>query len=468
MQVQGGSAGGRTGSVLTRRAFFALAPALAQAAAPPNIVLLLSDDQGWGDTGYNGHPVLKTPHLDAMAAAGLRFDRFYAAAPVCSPTRGSCLTGRHPFRYGITWALGHGVSRDESLRESEVTIAEVAQAAGYTTGHFGKWHLGVDKRNGELIPTPGRHGFDRWFSTEKKVPTYNPYTVEGDGPYYEDGRRATVDLAGDDSRILMDRAIPFIEAAAAAKRPFLAVIWFHSPHEPVLAGPEHRRMYAAEPEKAQHYYGAITAMDEQIGRLRRTLRELGVAGNTLVWFSSDNGPEGDAIGPRSPGSAGPFRGRKRSLFEGGIRVPAILEWPSRVTRPAVTSMVCSTSDVFPTLVEAMGRRAQPAGPLDGISLLPLLDGKMRQRPSPLAFETQGDRRQTRGSPRLALIENRYKLLTDGTAEGEMLYDVLADPRERINLAGSRPAVADVMRRQLLRWSEQCARDYGASGNVAKP
>ena len=237
----------------------------------PNIILLMADDMGWGDAGYNGHPALETPHLDSMAAGGLVFHRFYSAAPVCSPTRGSALTGRHPFRYGIYYA------NTGKLLQSELTLAEVLKLKGYTTGHFGKWHLGTlskkirdSNRGGKPGDTihyspPWRHGFDVCFSTEAKVPTWDPMIVpekeaggvgtgfsQGDffGTYYWTGEEQMEkdNLEGDDSRVIMDRVIPFIRDAARHDKPFLAVVWFHTPHSPVVAGKDYLYMY---PEKDQ-------------------------------------------------------------------------------------------------------------------------------------------------------------------------------------------------------------------------
>ena len=443
----------------------------------PNVILCMADDQGWGDTGYNGHPFLQTPSLDAMCAAGLRFDRFYSGAPVCSPTRGSALTGRHPYRYGIPTAnAGH-------VRAGEVTLAEMLKERGYATGHFGKWHLGTltndveDGRRGGRRPEhyapPWEHGFDESFSAEVQMPTWNP--MEGQmfpskywtGP----GEHATENLDGDDSRVIMDRAIPFIRKAAQSGTPFLAVIWFHTPHAPVVAGPRHRGMYAEFSEGEQHYYGCITALDEQVGRLRAELRDLGAAGNTMLWYCSDNGPEGRT--PRagnSRGSSGGLRGRKRSLFEGGVRVPGILEWPDRVAAGRSTAVPCSTSDYLPTVADVLGLDS-PADdrPLDGISLAPLIDGGMERRGRRIAFQCpDGAERgmQSRlGSPDHALIGDRFKFLSyldEERAGDDMLFDLAADPGERHNLLEELPELAASMRRELQEWDASCERsDQGA-------
>jgi arylsulfatase A-like enzyme len=422
----------------------------------------MADDLGWGDPGFNGNTVIRTPHLDAMAAAGLRFTRFYAAAPVCSPTRGSCLTGRHPYRYGVFFA------NDGHLRDREVTLAEVLQAQGYATGHFGKWHLGTLSRDysgkgtgrkpGANYMTPGRSGFEEWFSTEFAVATWDPYDPANSHSknydvralYWHNGTNVTEKLEGCDSRILMDRALPFIGKAVAAGRPFLAVIWFHAPHAPVVAGPKYKQMYGQYSEDEQHYYGCITALDEQIGRLRAELRRLNVADNTMLWFCSDNGPEGrDGRQGRNRGSAGPFRGRKRDLLEGGIRVPALLEWPGRVKRGQVTDVPCCTADYYPTVLDVLGFTAQgQPEPVDGISLRPLLEGAMKERATPIAFES---------AAQIALVDNRYKLYSADRGKSYALYDLLADPGETKDLAAGDPARVAAMKTKLDNWRESCKR-----------
>jgi arylsulfatase A-like enzyme len=277
-----------------------------------NIILIMADDLGWGDVGFNGNKLIKTPALDDMAKNGMVFSRFYAAAPVCSPTRGSCLTGRHPFRYGVFHA---NVGK---MEPEEVTLAEYLKEKGYSTGHFGKWHLGtltndeIDANRGGRDPEhyspPWENGFEECFSTESKVPTWNPMITPdreagdvgnrtpGDhfGTYYWSGPgvKVTDNLEGDDSRIIMDRVIPYIEEQTKSNNPFFAVIWFHTPHLPVLTGEEYRKLYAGQSIDVQHYYGAISAMDEQIGRLNDKLKELNATENTLIFFTSDNGPEG--------------------------------------------------------------------------------------------------------------------------------------------------------------------------------
>ncbi len=441
-------------------------------ASVPNVILCMADDQGWGDTGYNGHPFLKTPHLDAMSRAGLRFDRFYSGAPVCSPTRGSALTGRHPYRYGVPTAnAGH-------MKAAEVTLAELLKERGYTTGHFGKWHLGTltndqdDGRRGGRQPDhyapPWEHGFDQSFSAEVQMPTWDPMKDQAFPSQYwtGPGEFATENLDGDDSRVIMDRAIPFIQQAVADQTPFFAVIWFHTPHSPVLAGPQHRAIYADFSEGEQHYYGCVTALDEQVGRLRDELSQLGVAGNTMLWYCSDNGPEGRTPQVRNNrGSSGGLRGRKRSLFEGGVRVPGILEWPERVEPGQSSNIPCSTCDYFPTVAAVLGvDQPDDDRPVDGVNLLPLIDGAMERRERPIAFQTpdsgEGGMTSRFGSPDHALIGNRYKLLSfldEERADQDMLFDLAVDPGERDNLVENLPDVAAAMKAELRQWDASCAR-----------
>lgn len=437
---------------------------------PPNIILIMADDLGWGDVGFDGNLYLQTPELDKMARNGIKLNRFYAASAVCSPTRGSVLTGRHPERYGITHAnTGH-------MKPEEITIAEVLKNRGYRTGHFGKWHLGTltvtekDANRGgpegaAHYAPPWENGFDVSFSTESKVPTWDPMItpepaaqdignrVPGEhfGTYYWTGENQKVsdNLSGDDSRIIMDRVIPFVEQAAQAKRPFLSVIWFHTPHLPVVAGPDYRNRYANFSEDKQHYYGSITAMDEQIGRLRRFLREKGLAENTLILFCSDNGPEGPEQINRTQGSAGPFRGRKRSLYEGGIRVPALIEWPAKIEAGQKTNLPVSTSDIFPTLLGILGVDTEKGTqPLDGTNIFPFIQNKSETRETFIAFKFQKQQ---------AIMDNQFKLYSADNGENFALFDLLNDPGETTDIASDNPQKTAKLSQDLENWLVSCER-----------
>ncbi|MCX6326936.1 MAG: sulfatase-like hydrolase/transferase [Bacteroidia bacterium] len=443
----------------------------------PNIILMMADDMGWGDVGFNGNTIIKTPNLDEMARASMRFERFYSPGPVSSPSRGGCLTGRHPYRYGI-WSANEG-----HMRKEEITIAEALKTQGYTTGHFGKWHLGTLNpqmgptnkagRNPERnFTTPGMNGSDEWFATETCVRTWDPMIDNTLNPYWHNGVIETENLSGDDSRILMDRAIPFIRKAADEETPFLAVIWFHAPHGPVVAGPEFREMYKDYDEGQQHYYGCITALDVQVGRLRKELKDIGVAENTIIWFASDNGPEGNTGDEgTSRGSAGPFRGRKRSLWEGGIHVPGLVEWPAQIKPGISTAIPCSGLDYFPTILDILGFKMQgQPDPIDGVSLLPLIKDNMKERPVPIPFETLGGTgsNSSRGSARMALVDNRFKLLTDmaGPDDKDLLFDLVADQGETTDISAQNPEIVKSMKETLLDFRESCKKSLsGENYNV---
>jgi len=353
---------------------------------------------------------------------------------------------------------------------------------GYATGHFGKWHLGTlapdysgkKGRNPEKnYMTPGMSGFDEWFSTEYSVSTWDPYDPKNahngiTDPrvlFYHNGRNI-VDgpaegLVGDAARMVMDKALPFIQKATKDDTPFFAVIWFHAPHLPVVGGPEFLAMYPELDENTQNYYAVITAVDRQMGRLRNALREFGVAEDTMLWFAADNGPEGNpGKKGRSQGTAEPFRGRKRSLYEGGVRVPGLLEWPEKVVAGSETSVSAVTSDYFATVLDVLGYTLPAAKrrPYDGVSLIPLIEGKMSQRSSPIGF--QGHGMATLNDNRFKLVHNpgMKRLKSDNGRAPVMeweLYDLENDPSESKNIIDEHATIAAKMRKQLEEWQESC-------------
>jgi arylsulfatase A-like enzyme len=436
------------------------------ASKQPNIVLCMADDQGWGDMAYNGHPVVKTPHFDAMAAETLRFDRFYAAAPVCSPTRGSVMTGRHPNRFGC-FQWGH------PIRPQEITVAEALKTAGYVTGHFGKWHLGSVCKGSPV--NPGAKGFDEWLSA--------PNFFDNDPIMSREGK--AVPTRGESSMITVDAALEFIRRHVKGPGPFLAVVWFGSPHNPHQAVEQDRRLYDDQPQKVRDFYGEITGMDRAFGKLRKELRTLGIHENTILWYCSDNG------GLPGLGITG-GRGNKGQIYEGGLRVPAILEWPARIPGHRATGVPCNTCDIYPTLLEIAGVRMNRQPPLDGISLVPLIDGRMTARPRPMGFwdhptpgvqtpsvkwmaslyEAQQAGKEVDDPARLFLdagtIEQQYpqdsfpghaawldwpwKLhRIDRKNVKYELYNLADDPQEGNELAGGNPERVAAMKAQLEAW-----------------
>jgi len=403
-----------------------------EGARNPNIILCMTDDQGWGDVSYNGLKQIQTPALDAMAAKGMRFNRFYAAHPSCSPTRASVMTGRHPYRMGCIWP-------GMPLKKEEMTIAQAVKRAGYATGHFGKWHLNGVAGPGKLIPdsdplSPRNVGFDEAFS----VSNY----FELDWTFSHNGVPEKV--TGDGSDAIVGAALKFIEENVKQDKPFLAVIWFGSPHVP-------HKPLAADLKKAggSAYYGEMVGVDRSMGTLRRGLRRLGIADNTLVWFCSDNGSWLDPAAPSAHGSNGPLRGRKGELWEGGVRVPGLIEWPARIKRPVVTEVSACTSDIYPTIMDILNLKVpNQVEPLDGISLVPLLDGRMKERPSPIGFWARGFG--------LAWNDNRYKLIQNGPDKWD-LYDMTVDISEETDLADRHPEIVNRMKAELENWRQSVLR-----------
>lgn len=334
--------------------------ATASAAERPHIVLVMADDHGYGDTGFTGHPFVRTPHLDAMAQVGVVFNRFYASAPVCSPTRASVMTGRHPFRVNVP---NHG----HYLRPHETTIAEALKSAGYVTGHFGKWHIGSVQPDSPT--SPGGAGFDEWLSGLNFFDN-DPY-LSRNGHYEH--------LKGPGSVISMDATIDFMKKHAAGDKPIFAVTWFPSPHDPQAELPQDMpdaaTLYNDQQTKKPGYFREITLLDQQVGKLRQALRDLNIAENTLLFYCSDNG------GLVAASSGG--RARKGSIYEGGLRVPAVMEWPARYKAKSIDTPAF-TSDLYPTLVAIAGATVDEQPPLDGIDLTPVLDGTQTERP-PMGF-----------------------------------------------------------------------------------
>ena len=445
----------------------------------PNVILCMADDQGFGDVGYYGNPVPKTPNLDEMARSGLRLDRFNAAAPVCSPTRGSVLTGRHPNRFGcFSWGY--------TLRPEEVTVAEVLKGAGYRTGHFGKWHLGSVLADGPNNPESA--GFETWLSA--------PNFYDNDPILSREGR--AVPLKGEGSMIAVEAALEFIGEPSEDDAPFLAVIWFGSPHDPHSATEETRAPYDDLPEGLRDYYGEVNGIDRAMGRLRSALRDRGLADETLVWYTSDNGPQGPE--GRGLGSSGGLRGRKGTVWEGGLRVPTIIEWPKAIPEPRTSALPSGTVDILPTLADLAGAEL-PDRPLDGVSLAPLILGRMESRPGPLGFwdvpapgrktpsaammaELLDAQRAGRAGVELpdppsepaadliaafeavealpghaAWIDGRHKLHRIAGPEGERLelYDLIDDPGETSDLAEQEPDLVDAMARGLDAWQASVVR-----------
>ena len=439
---------------------------LVRKASRPNVVLVMADDQGWGDTGYNGHPFVKTPELDAMAEAGFILDRFYAAAPVCSPTRASVMTGRNPIRTKVT---NHG----RYMRPHEQTIAESLKDAGYVTGIFGKVHLGSGQPDSPC--NPSGMGFDEW-SVGLNFYDNDPYL----------SRNGVIEhRKGKGSVIAMDDALAFLRKHKDDDRPLFTVVWFPSPHDPHQEVPDGPSMY--DGKKKAGYYREITLLDQQVGRLRRGLRDMGIADNTIVWYCSDNGGLNEAT------SGG--RKRKGSIYEGGLRIPGIIEWPARKLKGR-SSVPTWTCDIYPTVLAMANVHYDNPHPIDGIDISDIVAGRTDKRSRPMGFWHQFQPGQATWSDRIqkAIMEKQlagvptphdpprmkkdvdefpqfdvststghvawtdwpWKLHRITTKKGEQryeLYNLANDPMEATDLAGE-PAQEERLPRmqgELRRW-----------------
>lgn len=402
----------------------------AQETKRPNIILVMSDDQGWGQTGYNNHPFLQTPNLDKMAENGLRFNRFYAGAPVCSPTRASVLTGRSNDRTAV-YAHGYAMCKQEK------TIAQALKKAGYKTAHFGKWHLNGLRGPGVPIfssdsRNPGQFGFDDWLSTSNFF-DMNPI-MSRNGEF--------VEMKGESSQIIVKEALQYIENEKDKNQPLFIVIWYGSPHNPWIADEKNKTLFSELDEETQNHYGELIAMDKSIGELRKGLRSMKIEGNTLVWFNGDNG----GLRNFGPETVGGLRGFKGQIYEGGLRVPCIIEWPKGIIPNRITDYPASTMDIFPTIGDIVDLpKSSMITPVDGISIHKLFTTDVKTRETPIPFRYQSE---------AAIIDNNYKLISLDIKKDEFeLYDLEKDPKESNNIIGNEQEIAQRMIKEFKFWNQ---------------
>ena len=373
---------------------------LACHADRPHIILMMADDQGWGDTGYNGHPFVQTPALDGMARDGFVFNRFYAAAPVCSPTRASVLTGRNPIRCKVPQ---HG----RYMRPHEQTIAEALKANGYVTGIFGKVHLGSGQPDTPC--NPSGMGFDEWCVG---------LNFFDNDPYLS--RHGKVEhRKGKGSELLMDDAIAFLQKHKDSNRPTFTVIWFPSPHGPFGEKPDGPPLYTDKSQAG--YFREITLLDQQVGRLRNALDTMGMADQTLLWYCSDNG----GLATKTSGG----RMKKGSIYEGGLRVPSVVVWPDGKLQGR-TDFPAMTSDIYPTLLAITDTHVAGQHPLDGIDLVPVFRKQITKRPKPMGFWHDFQGGQSTWSDRIlkAIMEKQHANAPTPHDRERMLKDVNEFPQ----------------------------------------
>lgn len=434
-------------SILATIALCAAAGTSAAAPRKPNVLLILTDDQGYGDLSLHGNPYVKSPNIDRLAQAGVRFDRFYVNS-FCAPTRAALLTGRYPVRCGV-WGVTHN---KEAMRPEEVTLAEALRGAGYRTACFGKWH------NGEQFPyTPPGQGFDEFlgFHNGHINNYFDTELIRGAAP---------TPTRGYITDVLTDEALRFI--GAQRDRPFFCYLAYNAPHSPYQVPDRYFDKFKARglDDAVSAFYGMCENIDDNVGRLLAVLDETGHARDTIVLFLTDNG-----------GTAGVklynagMRGGKVSVHEGGSRVPLFIRWPGRLDAGRVVKQLAAHIDIFPTLLDLCGVPSPQGPPLDGRSLRPLLEGREKDWPQRVLF-IHNPISQTNRYPG-AVRTPQYRLVreirgpgggsrakpNDGSASEWQLYDMQADPGETRDLAKKQPEIVARLSTLYEQWYDDTAR-----------
>ena len=414
----------------------------AQAAEPPrtNVILILADDLGWGDVSCNGRKQWATPNIDRLAEEGTRFTRFYTAAVVCAPSRAALMTGKS--------TIHDGVSRnDADLPASEVTLAEALKARGYATALFGKWHHGRPRTGQKAYVHPMDQGFDEFFGFTDAVHAWEQF------PQKLWNGREQVAVSGLANDLFTDHAVDFLKRRKDA--PFFLYLPYNAPHfhiqapadEVALQRGKFKERNPAEPVNAT-YAAMITRLDKCVGRVLQAVDDLGLTKHTLILFTSDHGATFEAGNKGASDfhdSNGPFRGQKRTLWEGGVRVPAMVRWPIHVPAQAVSDDPYIMTDVFPTVLAACGYQPDPAWKVDGIDVLACWTGQVIAPKRTFFWEWRSE-----GYRQFAVLRDRLKLVI--TADGRPeLFDVIADPAERRNVIAQYPEVARELQSELKAW-----------------
>ena len=447
------------GDNLTRRGFLrsaslgtaALAAMGAVCAKPPprkpNIILIMADDLGYGDLGCYGGKAIATPHLDALAAAGLRFTDFHANGPVCSPTRAALLTGRYQQRAGIDGVVTARNHRHTGMALEEVTFAEVLREAGYATALFGKWHLGY-----AVDFNPSRQGFDKFRGyVSGNVDYHSHVDQEGYADWWRDCENVPED--GYTTDLITAHGVRFIEAHQ--DRPFCLYLPHEAPHypyqgrkdTPVRAPGKPGLVHGARRDDPAAYQEMVEVMDEGIGRIVETVKRLGLEANTVLFFCSDNGAT-------KLGSNAPLAGYKGSLWEGGHRVPAIAAWPAVIASGAVTHETAMTMDLFPTLAALAGAPLPDGLALDGLDLSPVLREQKPLAARTLFWHFQGQTAVRRGPWKLLGIPAKKR---GKEAAKRLLFHLDDDLGEKTDVAGAHPERVRAMHAELDTWMKDVSK-----------
>lgn len=426
-------------------------PALAAAegAKRPNVLLLLADDLGWGDVGFNGRTEWATPNLDRLASRGTTFKRFYTAAVVCAPSRAALMTGRY--------TIHNGVSRNnDDLPAREVTLAEAFKTHGYDTALFGKWHHGQPRDGSKTYVHPMDQGFDEFFGFTDAKHAWEKY------PEQLWHGRELKPVSGYSDDMFADHAIDFLKRHKEKPTPFFLYVPFINTHFNIEAPAEEVALHQGkftevDPSKPIRatYAAMVTQLDKNVGRIMTALEGLGLASDTLVVFVSDHGAtfESGNLGASDyHDSNRPFRGQKRTLWEGGIRVPGVACWPGHVPAGVISNEVVHMTDLFPTLLAATGAHPEAAWHVDGADLWSTWTGKAKLPERTLFWEWRVE-----GSNQLAAMRGPMKLVITSGGRPE-LFNVETDPAERRNAIAENPELARQLQNELKAWLATEAKD----------
>lgn len=419
-------------SFFTLFALFSFITEIGAEPSKPNFVVFLADDMGWGDSATYGNPLIKTPNLDKLASQGVKFTQCYSAAGVCSPSRSAILTGRTPYRNGV-WRHLSG-SHEAHLRASEITYPKILKEIGYETCHVGKWHLNSKPHfNNPEYPQPGEHGYDYWMYTHNNAsPSHkNPNN------FFRNGKPVG-ETKGYSAQLVAAEANHWLKDIRDSEKPFALSVWIHEPHSPIATNTEFSDLYKGH-ENAK-YMGNITQLDHALGQVMKGLEEAGVAENTFFFFTSDNGPV-----PHFGGTSGGLRGNKRSSHEGGIRVPGIIRWPGHVKAGTVSDVPIIGTDIFSTILDIVNAPAPDDRTIDGVSILPALEGKAVTRKIPLFWRNH----VSQADNRVALRIGDWKLVGNDTLTKFQLFEIQKDWQEKNDLAESMPEKTEEMKKSLL-------------------
>ena len=432
----------------------------------PNMIFIFIDDMGYGDLSAYGNCKIETPNIDRIANEGIKFTNFYVGAPICSPSRVTVTTGQYPSRHRITSFIASSTRNEKRgmvnyLDTEAPSVARTMKEAGYATAHFGKWHMGGGRDVGDA-PRPQAYGFDESLVSFEGIG--DRLLIKGEGLSEQSAKLGQGEITWVEKHeitpILVDRTINFIEKQK--DKPFYIHLWTGDVHDPFKAKKEHREMFTqyANNHYEQEFMAVLYQLDQEIGRLLNELDKKGLAENTIVVLTSDNGPTDwkfyydENYAP--PGSPGPFRGRKWSLYEGGIREPFMARWPGKIPAGEVNDeTILHAADLFPTFCDLLGVK-QPDVDFDGENMAKALRGKSQQRKKPLFWEYGSEFDIKPGnprfiSPRLAMRDGKWKLLINDDGSQMELYDLESDHAETNNIADKHPEIAKRMSEQVLSW-----------------